>query len=170
MAIPGESIRVFSIGEGREVIRVPYARAFLPLVGSQILLVDRAWLALYRDGKEVFRRSHDLYYPRLILADRENRNALIGCHHEVVLADIQEGRIASRWKTPASFDVISIGGGPGLYFSKGNDGKFVVNAGLSAQYAMTGPLREEFLGHDTELRNSVHFPEFPNFENETSSR
>ena len=109
LAIPGESIRVFSIGEGREVIRVPYARAFLPLVGSQILLVDRAWLALYREGKEAFRRSHDLYYPRLILADRENRNALIGCHHEVVLADIQEGRIASRWKAPASFGVISIG-------------------------------------------------------------
>jgi len=68
---------------------------------------------------------------------------LIGCHHEVVLADIQEGRIASRWKTPASFGVISIGGGPGLYFSKGNDGKFGVNAYLSAQYARTGPLSLE---------------------------
>ena len=38
---------------------------------------------------------------------------------------------------------LDIGGGPGLYFSKGNDAKFGVNAGLSAQYAMTGPLSLE---------------------------
>jgi hypothetical protein len=108
VSIKGESTRVFHMESGRELYRVPYARTHIPLKDNKILLVDRAWFAFFDGGKETWRRSHNLYHPRLVTANANGTKVLVGCHHEVAVVDTGNGIILKKWDAPASFGVISI--------------------------------------------------------------
>lgn len=104
----GDAVRVFDISSGKEVFKLPPASTFIPLKDNKTLLVDRSWFALFKSGREVWRRSHSLYYPRLVKAGTGDSKVLVGCHHEVAVVNINDGNIQKKWEAPANFGVISI--------------------------------------------------------------
>jgi hypothetical protein len=108
VAVPGGATTVYDLAAGVERYRLPYARALAAGPGGRVLLVDRDWMALCRDGAETWRVRHGLYFPRLVGIDATGARAVVGAHHEVALVSLADGGITARWEAPADFGVTDL--------------------------------------------------------------
>ncbi len=108
LAVLGGATKVYDLAAGVEEYELPYARAAAAGPGGRVLLVDREWMALYRDGGRVWQAPHNLHYPRLAKISEDGTQAVVGAHHEVALVSLADGRVARRWKAPADFGVTDL--------------------------------------------------------------
>jgi hypothetical protein len=108
LSVLGGPTAVYDVAAGSKEYELPYARALAAGPGDLVLLVDREWMALYRNGAELWRVRHDLYYPRLVEVDDGGTRAVVGGHHEVALVALADGRVVQRWEAPADFGVTDL--------------------------------------------------------------
>jgi WD40 repeat protein len=108
IASAGDATYVFDTDGGDVLYELPASRTLAAGDDGLILLVDPEFIALYRDGFSEWEFDHDLYYPRMVELNHGNTTALVGCHHEVALLDLETGRIAYVWETPEGFAVTDI--------------------------------------------------------------
>jgi hypothetical protein len=107
ISVMGDATRVFDTETGDEEFNVPVSRT-LAAVDDALLLVDPEFIALYDGGFLEWEFGHDLYYPRMAVVNDGSTAALVGCHHEVALLDLETGRIADVWEAPDDFGVTDI--------------------------------------------------------------
>lgn len=103
----GDATYVFDTDGGDLLYELPASRT-LAAGDDLILLVDPEFIALYRDGFSEWDFGHDLYYPRTAQLNGDNTAALVGCHHEVALVDLESGRVTDVWEAPDGFAVTDI--------------------------------------------------------------
>ncbi|UCE26286.1 MAG: hypothetical protein JSW52_07940 [Candidatus Coatesbacteria bacterium] len=104
----GEATYVFDADDGDLLYELPASRTLAADDNGSVLLVDPEFIALYRDGFAEWSFGHDLYYPRMAQVNEGNTAALVGCHHEVALVDMESGRITETWEAPDGFAVTDI--------------------------------------------------------------
>jgi hypothetical protein len=107
LSIMGDATRVFDMETGDEEYDVPASRT-LAAADDALLLVDPDFIAFYNGGFLEWEFDHDLYYPRMAIVNDGASAALVGCHHEVALLDLDTGRITDVWETPEGFAVTDI--------------------------------------------------------------
>lgn len=107
LSVMGDATRVFDTETGYEEFDAPASRT-LAARDDALLLVDHEFIALYDGGVSEWEFDHDLYYPRKAQLNRDNTAALVGCHHEVALIDLEPGRITDVWEAPDGFAVTDI--------------------------------------------------------------
>ncbi len=108
LSVLGSATAVFDLAGGAKEYELPAARTPAAGPGGRVLLVDREWMALFRDGGRVWQAAHNLYYPRLAEISEDGAQAVVGAHHEVALVSLADGRVAGRWKAPADFGVTDL--------------------------------------------------------------
>jgi hypothetical protein len=108
LAVLGGPTAVYDLASGEKEYELPAARAAAAGAEGRVLLVDRDWMALYRNGAEVWRVRHDLYFPRLVKIDAAGTRAVVGAHHEVALVSLADGGVVRRWEAPADFGVTDL--------------------------------------------------------------
>jgi hypothetical protein len=104
----GDATYVFDTDGGDQLYELPASRTLAAGDGDLILLVDPEFIALYRDGFSEWDFGHDLYYPRMAIVNDTSTAALVGCHHEAALIDLESGRITDIWEAPDGFAVTDI--------------------------------------------------------------
>ncbi|HUU56349.1 MAG TPA: hypothetical protein VMW93_03305 [bacterium] len=104
----GGPTTVYDVAAGVEKYELPAARTAAAGPEGRVLLVDRDWMALYRNGAELWRVRHDFYFPRLVSIDDAGTRAVIGGHHEVALVSLADGRVERRWEAPGDFAVTDL--------------------------------------------------------------
>jgi hypothetical protein len=107
LSLPGDATRVYDMETGGEEYDVPVSRTLAAANGA-LLLVDPEFIALYDGSFLEWEFNHDLYYPRMAVVNDGATAALAGCHHEVALLDLENGRIADVWEAPDDFAVTDI--------------------------------------------------------------
>lgn len=108
LAVLGGPTAVYDLAAGSKEYELPAARTAAAGPEGHVLLVNREWMALYRNGAEAWRVRHDLYFPRLVKVDGGGKLAAVGAHHEVALVSLADGRVARRWEAPADFGVTDL--------------------------------------------------------------
>jgi hypothetical protein len=112
LSVLGGPTAVYDLATGSKAYELPHARALAAGPGDIVLLVDRAWMALYVKGVEAWRRRHELYFPRLVEIDATGARAVIGAHHEAALVSLADGRVERRWEAPADFAITDLAAAP----------------------------------------------------------
>jgi len=104
----GEATYVFDADGGDLLYELPASRTVAAGDGGLILIVDPEFIALYREGFSEREFGHDLYCPRIAQLNEDTTAALVGCHHEVALVDLESGRITDVWEAPDGFAVTDV--------------------------------------------------------------
>jgi hypothetical protein len=107
LSVPGDATRVFDMETGDEEYTIPASRTLAAADGA-LLLIDPEFISLYDGGFLEWEFGHDLYYPRMAVVNDGATAALVGCHHEVALLDLETGRITEVWEAPDDFAVTDI--------------------------------------------------------------
>jgi hypothetical protein len=108
VSVLGEETVVYNVAAGELAYRLPAARTLAAGPEGGVVLVDREGLALYRGASREWRKSHGLYFPRLVEVDAAGGRAVVGAHHEVALVSLADGGITARWEAPEDFGVTDL--------------------------------------------------------------
>jgi hypothetical protein len=108
LAVLGGPTAVYDLAAASKEYELPAARTAASGPEGRVLLVDREWMALYRNGAEAWRVRHDLYFPRRAKVDGAGAFAAVGAHHEVALVSLADGRMTARWEAPDGFGVTDL--------------------------------------------------------------
>ncbi|UCH77489.1 MAG: hypothetical protein JSU81_07045, partial [Candidatus Coatesbacteria bacterium] len=103
---------VCDLAAGEVAYRLPAARTLAAGPEGLVVLVDREGIALYGGASREWRKSHGLYFPRLVALDEAGGRAVVGAHHEVALVSLADGRVTARWEAPEGFGVTDLAAAP----------------------------------------------------------